>query len=93
MKFYGKSITLVNANRSATFVFCRTDKKEELLKSKYGYQILSKCFPDNRYFLLYFLDIKILYVSLIAETLLSNCLKTFGLKLKFPVNMKDRILI
>ena len=37
---------------------------------------LSNCFPNNCYFLQYFLDIKILYVSLIAETLLSTCLKT-----------------
>ena len=44
-----KSITLVNADRSVTFVFCRTDKKkEELLKSNLGYQILSRCFPNNR---------------------------------------------
>ena len=75
MEFYGKYITLVNAKRS--FTFCRTDqKKEELLKSNLGYQILSRCFPNNHYFLLYFLDIKILYVSLITETLLSTCLKT-----------------
>ena len=68
-------------------------KKEELLKSNYGYQILSKCFPYNRYFLQYFLGIKILYVFIIAETLLSTCLKTFELKFKFLMNRKDRILI
>ena len=34
MKFYEKDITLVNEDRSVTFVFYRTDKKkEELLKS------------------------------------------------------------
>ena len=69
MKFYEKSITLVNAKRSVTFVFCRTDQKK-ILKSNLGYQILSRCFPNNRYFLQYLLGINILYGSIIAETLL-----------------------
>ena len=60
MKFYGKSIILVNAKRSVTFAFCRTDQKI-FWKSNLGYQILSSCFPNNRYFLQYFLGIKILY--------------------------------
>ena len=29
IKFYGKSITLINEDRSVTFVFCRTDQKKK----------------------------------------------------------------
>ena len=74
-------------------LFVKLTKKEELLKSNFGYQMLSRCFPYHRYFLQYFLGIKILYVSLIAETLFSTCVKTAEQKLKFPVNRKDYILI
>ena len=73
-------------------LFVGRRKKEELLKINSGYQILSRCFPYNHYFLKYFLGVKILYVSLIAETSISTCLKTVERKL-FPVNRKDRILI
>ena len=73
MKFYGKSITLQpDLLMQIDLLFLLGGiKKEELLKSNLGYQILSNfCFPNSRYFLQYFLDIKILYVSFIAETLL-----------------------
>ena len=76
-KFYRKSITLVNANRSVTFVFRRTDqKKEEYLRGILGHQILSRYFPNNRYFLQYLLDIKIVYVCYgrnISFNLPENC--------------------
>ena len=29
MKFYGKSVTLLNTSKSVTFVFCRTDPKKK----------------------------------------------------------------
>ena len=34
MKFYGKSGTLVNENRSVTFVFCKDVAKKEKLQGK-----------------------------------------------------------
>ena len=45
-KFYRKSITLVNANRSVTFVFRRTDqKKEEYLRGILEHQFYQGIFP------------------------------------------------
>ena len=75
MKFYVKSITLLPDLLMQTDLLLLFSvgwtKKRRALKSNLGYQILSNfCFPNNRYFLQYFLDIKILYVSFIAETLL-----------------------
>ena len=34
MKFYGKSINLVNEDRPVTFVFCRTDQKKRAFKKQ-----------------------------------------------------------
>ena len=45
IKFYGKSITLVNENRSVTFVFSQTDqKKEELSKAIKGIKFYQDVF-------------------------------------------------
>ena len=83
MNFYGKNITLQPDFLMQTDLLCYfcflldEPEKEELLRSNLGYQILSRSFPNDHYFLQYFLDIKILYVSLIAETLLSSGNKSF----------------
>ena len=71
MKCYGKSITLqpdllMQTDMLLLFFVGRT-KKEALKKQ---FRVSNFGFPNNRYFLQYFLDIKILYVSFIAETLL-----------------------